>query len=139
MTTLAEANRVRLDARRIPMEEVQNFFAAADIVALPYLEGTTSGVLKLAFAFGKPVVATDVGDLSENIAPGMGELIPVHNVAGELARTVVSMRANYSRYLHSSARYRSRYAWLGIANQYANFLRTVSVSGGRITPARLEE
>ena len=30
--------------RRIVFEEVENYFAASDVVALPYLEGTTSGV-----------------------------------------------------------------------------------------------
>ena len=48
--------------RRIDFQDVEKYFSAADIIALPYLEGTTSGVLKLALAFGKPVVATNVGD-----------------------------------------------------------------------------
>ena len=61
--------------RRIPFEEVENYFAASDVVALPYLEGTTSGVLKLAIAFGIPVIATQVGDFSEEIPMGAGRIV----------------------------------------------------------------
>ena len=34
------------------------YFSAADVVVLPYYEVTQSGVLHIAYAFGKPVVAT---------------------------------------------------------------------------------
>lgn len=61
--------------RPIPFESVENYFSACDAVALPYLEGTTSGVLKLALAFAKPVVATRVGDIPEQLPPGAGLLI----------------------------------------------------------------
>jgi glycosyltransferase involved in cell wall biosynthesis len=51
-----------------PFEEVEAYFKSADVVLLPYHEGTTSGVLKLAIAFGTPVIATKVGDFSEQVA-----------------------------------------------------------------------
>jgi glycosyltransferase involved in cell wall biosynthesis len=46
---------------------VHYFFTAADMVILPYNEGFTSGVLKLAYAFKKPVIAAEVGELAEVI------------------------------------------------------------------------
>jgi glycosyltransferase involved in cell wall biosynthesis len=52
------------------LSEVQVQFAAADVVVAPYREGTTCGVYRLAAAFSKPVVATEVGDLREAIAGG---------------------------------------------------------------------
>ena len=45
------------------------YFVAADLVALPYEHIYDSGVLRIAFAFSKPVMATRVGifrDLLEN-------------------------------------------------------------------------
>lgn len=73
-TARSMANVVVHD-RRIPFEDVENYFAASDLVALPYLEGTTSGILKLALAFGKPVVATRVGDFPEQVPAGGGLII----------------------------------------------------------------
>lgn len=64
------ATNVTLRDSRIPFEQVQLFFRAADVVVLPYREGTTSGVFKLAVAFGVPVLAAEVGDLIEAIDRG---------------------------------------------------------------------
>lgn len=61
--------------RFIPDSEVGLYFRAADIVALPYRSATQSGVAQIALAFGKPLVATDVGSLREVMEPGStGEL-----------------------------------------------------------------
>ncbi len=78
---LRPPDRARFDAYRdlpnlsiaeehVPFDDVQVYFAATDVVAAPYREGTTSGVYRLGVAFGKPVVATEIGDLRDAIARG---------------------------------------------------------------------
>jgi glycosyltransferase involved in cell wall biosynthesis len=49
----------------IPNEEVESYFAAADIVAVPYVNATQSGIVQLAFGFKKPVIVGKVGGLPE--------------------------------------------------------------------------
>lgn len=52
-------------------------FRRSSVVALPYVEASQSGVIPLAYAFGKPVVATRVGGLPEMVADGWtGLLVP---------------------------------------------------------------
>jgi glycosyltransferase involved in cell wall biosynthesis len=61
----------------IPDEEVARFFAEADLLALPYIEGSQSGVLANAIGFGLPVVTTDVGELAGVVREtGMGLIVP---------------------------------------------------------------
>lgn len=61
----------------IPENEVGLYFSAADIVALPYIEITQSGVLLHALTYGKPVVASSVGGIPEWIEDGEnGLLVP---------------------------------------------------------------
>lgn len=63
--------------RYIPNEEVGNYFSAADLVVLPYLDATQSGIVQMAFGFGVPVVTTTVGGLSEAVQDGVtGMLVP---------------------------------------------------------------
>jgi glycosyltransferase involved in cell wall biosynthesis len=61
---------VNLELRYIPNEEVSTQFKRADLVTLPYRSATSSGPLTLAYHFKKPVVATDVGGLSEYVSEG---------------------------------------------------------------------
>jgi glycosyltransferase involved in cell wall biosynthesis len=51
--------------RYVPNEELGLYFGAADVVVLPYLSVTQSGIVQLAYGFGKPVITTCVGDLPE--------------------------------------------------------------------------
>jgi glycosyltransferase involved in cell wall biosynthesis len=57
--------RIRLVLRAIPDDEVQIFFAAADVVVLPYRSVLTSGAAMLAFSFGRGVVAPRLGCLAD--------------------------------------------------------------------------
>ncbi|MCM1568102.1 MAG: glycosyltransferase family 4 protein [Roseburia sp.] len=54
----------------IPDKEVEKFFAAADLVVLPYESATQSGIVQIAYGFEKPVIATDVGGLPEVVIDG---------------------------------------------------------------------
>lgn len=51
--------------RYIPDEEVGTYFAASDLVVLPYESATQSGIVQIAYGFEKPVVVTNVGGLPE--------------------------------------------------------------------------
>lgn len=51
-------------------EQTEVFFKAADVLVLPYTDIFQSGVLSLAYSFGLPVVATDVGSLKEEVIEG---------------------------------------------------------------------
>ncbi len=67
--------------RFIPNNEVASFFQRASVVVLPYIEASQSGIVAMAFAFGKPVIATDVGSLEEMVEDGKsGILVPPRDV-----------------------------------------------------------
>lgn len=49
----------------IPDSGIEKYFAACDLVALPYESATQSGIVQIAYGFEKPVIVTDVGGLPE--------------------------------------------------------------------------
>ncbi|HKQ98232.1 MAG TPA: glycosyltransferase family 4 protein [Candidatus Polarisedimenticolia bacterium] len=59
--------RIVLYRGYLPNEKVAEVFQQASIVALPYLEGSQSGVVRVAYVFGKPVVVTRVGSIPESV------------------------------------------------------------------------
>ncbi|MDW8138490.1 MAG: glycosyltransferase family 4 protein [Bacteroidota bacterium] len=89
-----EGHNYVIHNRYIPLEQVGAYFEAADVVALPYLEASQSGVAALAYAFGKPVVCTDVGGLPELVQHGQtGLIVPpadAHTLASALAELLMN-------------------------------------------------
>lgn len=75
------ADAVKLHLEHIPMQEIARFFNAADVVAVPYKRGSQSGVLRLAYSFAKPAVATSVGSLSELPAADLTRFVPPEDPA----------------------------------------------------------
>ena len=63
-------DRVVVRGEFISPAETGRLFAAADVVALPYHRASASGVLLLAYGYGRPVVAYPVGGLPEYVLDG---------------------------------------------------------------------
>jgi len=69
--------RTIFDIRYIPNQEVSELMNLATVVVFPYLSATQSGPLMVAHAFGRPVVATSVGNFPEVVKDGCtGFLVP---------------------------------------------------------------
>ncbi|HWT66606.1 MAG TPA: glycosyltransferase family 4 protein [Terracidiphilus sp.] len=73
----------------IPDAETEIYFKAADVAALSYTEIFQSGILFMAYAYGLPVVATDVGSFSEDIVEGKTGYTCLPKDADDMARTLV--------------------------------------------------
>jgi D-inositol-3-phosphate glycosyltransferase len=59
-----------LDIRFIPDPEVAGYYAAADMVVLPYRRIYQSGVLLMAMSYGRPVMVSDIEGMTEVVSDG---------------------------------------------------------------------
>jgi len=80
--------RVIQEIRFVPDEETELYFKAADVLVLPYTEIFQSGVLFLAYGFGLPVIATDVGSLRDDIIEGQTGFVCRPSDAADLAEVL---------------------------------------------------
>lgn len=85
---------IDLQNRWIKDEEVCGLVEDATFVVLPYTHATQSGVIPLAYAFSKPVVATNVGCLDEQVVDGETGYICESSDAIALADTMIKMLDN---------------------------------------------
>jgi len=82
-------NYVKIIDKYVPDEEVGIYFSAADVVVLPYISATQSGVVQIAYAFDKPVITTNVGGLPDVVEDQRtGYLVESKNPE-KLAETVI--------------------------------------------------
>ena len=110
---LGIGENVTIVNRYVPNEEVHIFFAAADVVVLPYTEATQSGVAQIAFGFERPVITTDVGGLSEVVRHGETGLLVPPGQSEPLAEAIKSFfRADlgdsFAANIHKE---RERFSW----------------------------
>jgi glycosyltransferase involved in cell wall biosynthesis len=82
------AGRVTIREGFHEIDAVAQFFAAADLVALPYQRVSQSGVLYLAYGFSRPVVAYPVGGLTESVIDGETGWLCAEPSASALARAL---------------------------------------------------
>ena len=80
--------KVKVVDRYVPNEEVADYFAAADLVALPYRSATGSGIAQIAFGAGVPVIATRTGGLEEVVEEGVSGLLVPPSDPRALARAI---------------------------------------------------
>lgn len=66
LNELNEKN-ITIENRFIKDEEIPSFFLKSNFVVLPYKDATASGIIPLAYSFSLPVIATDVGVLSDYV------------------------------------------------------------------------
>ncbi|MFH1331458.1 MAG: glycosyltransferase family 4 protein [Actinomycetota bacterium] len=116
---LGIADSVVIDARYLALEEIGPLLRTATVVALPYRSATASGALQVAYAFGRPVVATTVGGLPDAVDEGVtGLLVPPADPPA-LARALVKLLSDLDEALRMGARGRAaaeaRYSWEPIA------------------------
>jgi glycosyltransferase involved in cell wall biosynthesis len=83
-----DRGRIVLKIEYVRAEATELYSKAADVLILPSTEIFQSGVLFLGYSFGLPVVAADVGCLSEDIIEGETGFVCRPRDAGDLARAI---------------------------------------------------
>jgi glycosyltransferase involved in cell wall biosynthesis len=68
---------IRMVDRYVPNEEVSLYFSAADVVVLPYISASQSGIVQVAFGMERPVITTRVGGIPDVVSEGKtGYIVP---------------------------------------------------------------
>ena len=91
VSRLGLSARVRLDLGWVPEGEVAELVGAADLVVLPYRDGSQSAVAPRALAAGVPVLTTRVGGLPETVRHGIDGLVVDPGSVPALAEAVAGL------------------------------------------------
>jgi len=114
--------------RFISNNELTVLIRESDFVVCPYIDATQSGVIMTAFAFKKPVIATDVGGLKEFVDDGITGLLVKPGDTDQLAEAMEKLIANRNLLNHMAENINNIYhygdrSWNSIAGN------TISIYG----------
>jgi len=84
-------DRITLVDSYIPDDSISLYFNASDVVALPYLRASQSGVAHIAMTFGKPIVVSRVGGLEESMADYRGTYFVLPGDSSAIAQTILKL------------------------------------------------
>lgn len=120
-------DKITLHLNYIPENEITYFFSSADVCILPYRTATQSGITGIAYHFDLPVIATNVGGLTDLIEENQTGLI-VNTLEDKDMADVIkhyftnNMRLKMQPYVKM---YKAKHSWEGLAKAISDFYDTI--------------
>lgn len=110
---LGISSKVQFHNRYIDDHEIPTFFGAADAVVLPYRRASQSGVTAIALNYELPIIASNVGGLSEYIKNDETGLLAAPGSPEDLAKMMNVFLSNPSKFKspNTFATLKSQLSW----------------------------
>lgn len=107
----------------IPSSEVKYYFSSCNVVVLPYKNASQSGIAQIAMNFNKPVIATNVGGLSEVVINEKTGLLVEKDNPRALADAIVRFyRDKLEDIFYENIKLeKEKYSWSNFSNQLLKF------------------
>ncbi len=113
------SKKVGLFLEYISFESIQEFFHKADVVVLPYKRISQSGIVFMAYAFGRPVISTNVGGLPEVVEHNKsGYVVDPENpdkLAEAIIRLIKDPKLKQKFGIYAKELSEEKYSWTVIA------------------------
>lgn len=112
-------DRITLVDEYVPDEKINLYFSAADVVVLPYLRASQSGIAHIAMSFGKPVVVSEVGGLKESMANYEGTFFVPPEDVDSIRKAILSQFGERKHYEAPDQK------WDKIINCYIELIQSI--------------
>lgn len=109
----------------IPATDVKYYFSASDLVVLPYKDATQSGIVQIAVNFSKPVIASDVGGISEVIKNNESGYIVKKENPKELAEAISKFYNGNKgiEFSNNIAKIKDKYSWTNFVDGIIDLIK----------------
>lgn len=133
-TLAIRLNRLGAEVRNhwLSQAEIADALSRYDVVAAPHREVSQSGVVAHAFGAGRPVIATPVGALPEQVEHGVTGLVASECTSESFAACVVKFATDASLLGRCSEAVRAS----GLRRSMEAFLARLSEEGSVVAPRR---
>lgn len=129
VTELGLSERIIFDPRYIDVTEIAPIMALADVVVYPYRSSTQSGALQVAYTFGKPVVAANIGGLPEAVEDGKNGFLAAPQNPQDLAQKINALlqdpKLAQAMGEHARLLSRTKFSWEKVAEIISGVYETL--------------
>ena len=77
-------------------KDVPKYFLESSLVVAPYIDASQSGIISLAFNFGRPVIATNVGSIPEIVKDNVNGILVNPRDSKAIADSIIKLLENPS-------------------------------------------
>lgn len=97
----------------VPSSDINKYFSAADLVVLPYVSATQSGIVQIAYSYAKPVIVTNVGGLPEVVVQDKSGFVVPPKDSGALRRKILDYfnLSDHEYMTNYIMEYKRKFAW----------------------------
>lgn len=123
-TSSPAASQITLINRYMSDEEIPFYFSSADILVLPYLRASQSGVAHIGISYGLPVIASEVGGLKDSLSMYEGTTYVRPGNPDDLKEAILSVIKNKKqRYPIPDAM-----QWEQVSETWREIIKTVPIT-----------
>jgi glycosyltransferase involved in cell wall biosynthesis len=115
-----KSKHIRITTKYLKDAEVEQHYKASDMVILPYLEASQSGVMFISYAYGKPVIAPNFGGFPFDIELEKTGLLFEKQNTSDLAQQISKAISIFCKNGEQTRKYiknfaKENYSWSGSA------------------------
>lgn len=126
---IRDSDRFKIINRFISDAEINQLFSQATIVVLPYIDASQSAIIPIAYAFNKPIIASNLPGLKEFVINNeTGILVPPKDSAS-LAKAIYLLLTNKNELKRMSENIinnnKIKFSWHSIAKEVINQYKQV--------------
>ena len=105
-------DRVIINSSFVDSTQIRDYICASDLIILPYLRASQSGIIPLAYLYNKPIIVSNVKGLKEIIKKDKtGEIFDKSSI--NLSEVILKClrKENYNNYKSNIKKMKSSYSW----------------------------
>lgn len=112
----------------IPNDQVNLYFSAADILVLPYISATQSGITQIALSYDLPCVVTNVGGLPEVVHHGKTGFVVEPKDSKAISQAVIEYFTSCDKHkiAKNISRERQKYSWHKMKNTLIKLYKEIN-------------
>ena len=121
ISKFSKNNEIKWINRYISEDSASMYFAASDVIVLPYKSASQSGVIPLSYSYERPVIVSDIPGISEMVDNKKTGFLFNNGDAYDLSEKIIDFYKSDNDYKNNIIDFREKFSWKYFTKGILNF------------------